>query len=117
MDKNNFDQLGFPVNGDEPDEFGATREMDSIQAPDAEEDYSAGIAPRDKFTELNSADDPGSTRMMDSLSVPEEQDNAPLPPNPVRKRRKRRKAVSEMGNDHIAETQEIYKKMKLNFYK
>lgn len=34
-----------------------------------------------------------------------------------KKRRKRRKAVSEMGNDHIAETQEIYKKMKLNFYK
>lgn len=90
MDKNNFDQLGFPVNGEEPDEFGATREMDSIQE-DVEEENSSGIAPRDKFTELNSADDTGSTRMMDSLSVPQEPEYAPPPANPVRKRRKRRK--------------------------
>lgn len=91
MDKNNFDQLGFPVNGDEPEDFGATREMDSIQEPDVQEDNSAGIAPRERFTELNSADEPGSTRMMDSITLPDEQEETPIPANPVRKRKKRRK--------------------------
>lgn len=88
MDKNDFDQLGFPLGGDS-DDFGATRELDSIHGADQQDDLS-GIAPRDKFTELNSADEPGSTRMMDSLTVPDEPQAAPAA-NPVRKRRKRRK--------------------------
>ncbi len=50
----------------------------------------SGIAPRDRFTEMNSADDPGSTRMMDSLTAPDEPEAAPAA-NPVRKRKKRRK--------------------------
>lgn len=87
MDKNNFDQLGFPVN-DNSDDFGTTRELNSIH--DADPDDPSGIAPRDRFTEMNSADDPGSTRMMDSLTAPDEPEAAPAA-NPVRKRKKRRK--------------------------
>ena len=87
MDKNNFDQLGFPVN-DNSDDFGATRELNSIH--DADPEDPSGIAPRDRFTEMNSADDPGSTRMMDSLTAPDEPAAAPAA-NPVRKRKKRRK--------------------------
>lgn len=88
MDKNNFDQLGFPVS-DDPDDFGATRELNSIHDADPADDPS-GIAPRERFTELNSADEPGSTRMMDSLTAPDEPSPAPAA-NPVRKRRKRHK--------------------------
>ena len=87
MDKNNFDQLGFPVN-DNSDDFGTTRELNSIH--DADPEDPSGIAPRDRFTEMNSADDPGSTRMMDSLTAPDEPAVAPAA-NPVRKRKKRRK--------------------------
>ena len=87
MDKNNFDQLGFPVN-DNSDDFGTTRELNSIH--DADPENPSGIAPRDRFTEMNSADDPGSTRMMDSLTAPDEPEAAPAA-NPVRKRKKRRK--------------------------
>lgn len=87
MDKNNFDQLGFPVN-DNSDDFGTTRELNSIH--DADPEDPSGIAPRDHFTEMNSADDPGSTRMMDSLTAPDEPEAAPAA-NPVRKRKKRRK--------------------------
>ena len=87
MDKNNFDQLGFPVN-DNSDDFGTTRERNSIH--DADPEDPSGIAPRDRFTEMNSADDPGSTRMMDSLTAPDEPEAAPAV-NPVRKRKKRRK--------------------------
>ena len=87
MDKNNFDQLGFPVN-DNSDDFGTTRELNSIHDTDPEDP--SGIAPRDRFTEMNSADDPGSTRMMDSLTAPDEPEAAPAA-NPVRKRKKRRK--------------------------
>ena len=87
MDKNNFDQLGFPVN-DNFDDFGTTRELNSIH--DADPEDPSGIAPRDRFTEMNSADDPGSTRMMDSLTAPDEPEAAPAA-NPVRKRKKRRK--------------------------
>ena len=87
MDKNNFDQLGFPVN-DNSDDFGTTRELNSIH--DADPEDPSGIAPRDRFTEMNSADDPGSTRMMDSLTAPDETEAAPSA-NPVRKRKKRRK--------------------------
>ena len=87
MDKNNFDQLGFPVN-DNSDDFGTTRELNSIH--DADPEDPSGIAPRDRFTEMNSADDPGSTRMMDSLIAPDETEAAPAA-NPVRKRKKRRK--------------------------
>ena len=87
MDKNNFDQLGFPVN-DNSDDFGTTRELNSIH--DADPEVPSGIAPRDRFTEMNSADDPGSTRMMDSLTAPDEPEAAPAA-NPVRKRKKRRK--------------------------
>lgn len=87
MDKNNFDQLGFPVN-DNSDDFGTTRELNSIH--DADPEDPSGIAPRDRFTEMNSADDPGSTRMMDSLTAPDEPAAAPAA-NPVRKRKKRRK--------------------------
>ncbi len=88
MDKNNFDQLGFPVNGDEePEDFGATREMSSIQ----ENDDFSDIAPRDRFTELNSADEPGSTRMMDSLTDVPGETQPTEPANPVRKRKKRKK--------------------------
>ncbi len=87
MDKNNFDQLGFPVN-DNSDDFGTTRELNSIH--DADPEDPSGIAPRDRFTEMNSADDPGSTRMMDSLTAPDEPEAAPAV-NPVRKRKKRRK--------------------------
>lgn len=87
MDKNNFDQLGFPVN-DNSDDFGTTRELNSIH--DADPEDLSGIAPRDRFTEMNSADDPGSTRMMDSLTAPDEPEAAPAA-NPVRKRKKRRK--------------------------
>lgn len=87
MDKNNFDQLGFPVN-DNSDDFGATRELNSIH--DADPEDPSGIAPRDRFTEMNSVDDPGSTRMMDSLTAPDEPEAAPAA-NPVRKRKKRRK--------------------------
>lgn len=95
MDKNNFDQLGFPVNDGDSDDFGATRELNSIHDADPQDDPS-GIAPRERFTELNSADDPGSTRMMDSLSLPDEPEtSAQTAPtsaqNPVKKRRKRRK--------------------------
>ena len=74
MDKNNFDQLGFPVN-DNSDDFGTTRELNSIH--DADPEDPSGIAPRDRFTEMNSADDPGSTRMMDSLTAPDEPEAAP----------------------------------------
>lgn len=87
MDKNNFDQLGFPVN-DNSDDFGTTRELNSIH--DADPEDPSGIAPRDRFTEMNIADDPGSTRMMDSLTAPDEPEAAPAA-NPVRKRKKRRK--------------------------
>lgn len=87
MDKNNFDQLGFPVN-DNSDDFGTTRELNSIH--DADPEDPSGIAPRDRFTEMNSADDPVSTRMMDSLTAPDEPEAAPAA-NPVRKRKKRRK--------------------------
>ena len=87
MDKNNFDQLGFPVN-DNSDDFGTTRELNSIH--DADPEDPSGSAPRDRFTEMNSADDPGSTRMMDSLTAPDEPEAAPAA-NPVRKRKKRRK--------------------------
>ena len=87
MDKNNFDQLGFPVN-DNSDDFGTTRELNTIH--DADPEDPSGIAPRDRFTEMNSADDPGSTRMMDSLTAPDEPEAAPAA-NPVRKRKKRRK--------------------------
>lgn len=87
MDKNNFDQLGFPVN-DNSDDFGTTRELNSIH--DADPEDPSGIAPRDRFTEMNSADDLGSTRMMDSLTAPDEPEAAPAA-NPVRKRKKRRK--------------------------
>lgn len=87
MDKNNFDQLGFPVN-DNSDDFGTTRELNSIH--DADPEDPSGIAPRDRFTEMNSADDPGSTRMMDSLTAPDEPEAAPAA-NPVWKRKKRRK--------------------------
>ena len=87
MDQNNFDQLGFPVN-DNSDDFGTTRELNSIH--DADPEDPSGIAPRDRFTEMNSADDPGSTRMMDSLTAPDEPEAAPAA-NPVRKRKKRRK--------------------------
>lgn len=87
MDKNNFDQLGFPVN-DNSDDFGTTRELNSIH--DADPEDPSGIAPRDRFTEMNSADDPGSTRMMHSLTAPDEPEAAPAA-NPVRKRKKRRK--------------------------
>ena len=87
MDKNNFDQLGFPVN-DNSDDFGTTRELNSIH--DADPEDPSGIAPRDRVTEMNSADDPGSTRMMDSLTAPDEPEAAPAA-NPVRKRKKRRK--------------------------
>lgn len=87
MDKNNFDQLGFPVN-DNSDDFGTTRELNSIH--DADPEDPSGIAPRDRFTEMNSADDPGSTRMMNSLTAPDEPEAAPAA-NPVRKRKKRRK--------------------------
>ena len=87
MDKNNFDQLGFPVN-DNSDDFGTTRELNSIH--DADPEDPSGIAPRDRFTEMNSADDPGSTRMMDSLTAPDEPEASPTA-NPVRKRKKRRK--------------------------
>lgn len=87
MDKNNFDQLGFPVN-DNSDDFGTTRELNSIH--DADPEDPSGIAPRDRFTEMNSADDPGRTRMMDSLTAPDEPEAAPAA-NPVRKRKKRRK--------------------------
>lgn len=95
MDKNNFDQLGFPVNDGDSDDFGATRELNSIHDADPQDDPS-GIAPRERFTELNSADDPGSTRMMDSLSLPDEpetpaQTASASAQNPVKKRRKRRK--------------------------
>ena len=85
MDKNNFDQLGFPVN-DNSDDFGTTRELNSIH--DADPEDPSGIAPRDRFTEMNSVDDPGSTRMMDSLTAPDEPEAAPAA-NPVRKRKKR----------------------------
>ena len=87
MDKNNFDQLGFPVN-DNSDDFGTTRELNSIH--DADPEDPSGIAPRDRFTEMNSADDPGSTRIMYSLTAPDEPEAAPAA-NPVRKRKKRRK--------------------------
>lgn len=87
MDKNNFDQLGFTVN-DNSDDFGTTRELNSIH--DADPEDPSGIAPRDRFTEMNSADDPGSTRMMDSLTAPDETEAEPAA-NPVRKRKKRRK--------------------------
>ena len=69
MDNNNFDQLGFPVNDDGNEDFGATREMNSIHDADGTGEYH-DIAPRDRFTELNSADEPGSTRMMDSIQEP-----------------------------------------------
>ena len=90
MDKNNFDQLGFPVNGDENEDFDATREMSSIQDSDVFDERS-GIEPRDRFAELNSADEAGSTRMMDSITDPDFQPDPSRPANPVRKRRKRKK--------------------------
>ncbi len=92
MDNKDFDQLGFPPEDGGAEDSGATRELDSIREPGLQEDLSGGIAPRDRFTELNSADDPGSTRMMDSLTVPEEPEpENTYSPNPVRKRKKRKK--------------------------
>ena len=91
MDNNNFDQLGFPVNDDGNEDFGATREMNSIHNTDGFGEYQ-DIAPRDRFTELNSADEPGSTRMMDSIQEPAPTNvEYPENPNPVRKRRKSKK--------------------------
>ena len=100
MDKNNFDQLGFPVN-DNSDDFGTTRELNSIH--DADPEDPSGIAPRDRFTEMNSADDPGSTRMMDSLTAPDEPEAAPAA-NPVRKRKKRRKKKKYTNHTRISGT-------------
>lgn len=91
MDNNNFDQQGFPVGDENKDDFGSTREIDSIHDGEQQDDFSGGIAPRERFTELNSADDPGSTRMMDSLIPTDEPVRATDAPNPVRKRKKRKK--------------------------
>ncbi len=91
MDIKDFDQLGFPDSDENNDDFGATRELDSIHDAEQQENFSGGIAPRERFTELNSADDPGSTRMMDSLTVPDEPEEAYASTNPVRKRKKRKK--------------------------
>ena len=97
MDNNNFDQPGFPVNDDGGEDFGATREMNSIQNAEDQGEYS-DIAPRERFTELNSADEPGNTRMMDSIQPEKpEQEYAP-PANPVRKRRKRRKKKHQFNH-------------------
>ena len=97
MDKNNFDELGFPINDSENEDFGTTREMNSIQGSDVQDGYQ-DIAPRDRFTELNSADEPGSTRMMDSLTDPEPEETLPEPANPVRKRKKRRKKKHQFNH-------------------
>lgn len=80
MDKYNFDQSGFPMEGDSA----ATRELDSIK----EQENAAGISSREHFLEFNTAEDPGSTRMMDSLLPADGEISAPA--NPVRKRKKRR---------------------------
>lgn len=91
MDNKDFEQPGFPEEENKADDFGATRELDSIHSAEVQEEFSGGIAPRERFAELNGADDPGSTRMMDSISLPEDADEAPVVQNPVRKRKKRRK--------------------------
>lgn len=91
MDNKDFDQLGFPESDENNDDFSATRELDSIHDAEQQEDFSGGIAPRERFTELNSADDPGSTRMMDSLTLPDDEVETYTSPNPVRKRKKRKK--------------------------
>lgn len=93
MDNYNFDQLGFPTDGDENDN-GATRELDSIH----EADEISDIASRERFAELNSADDPGSTRMMDSLTPADEPEQQEPPENPVRKRKKRRKKKHQFNH-------------------
>ncbi len=93
MDNYNFDQLGFPTDGDENDN-GATRELDSIH----EADEISDIASRERFAELNSADDPGSTRMMDSLTPADEPEQQESPENPVRKRKKRRKKKHQFNH-------------------
>lgn len=93
MDKFNFDQLGFPADGDEND-AGATRELDSIH----EADELSGIASRERFAELNGTDDPGSTRMMDSLTPADEPETRETPANPVRKRKKRRKKKHQFNH-------------------
>ncbi len=89
MEKNNFDQSGFPSDDNKNEDFGATREMDSIQEMEGQKEYS-DIAPRERFTELNSADEPGSTRMMDSIAAPIQYEHSE-PENPVRKRKKHKK--------------------------
>lgn len=91
MDNKDFDQLGFPESDENNDDFSATRELDSIHDAEQQEDFSGGIAPRERFTELNSADDPGSTKMMDSLTLPDDEVETYTSPNPVRKRKKRKK--------------------------
>ena len=93
MDKFDFDQLGFPADGSEND-AGATRELDSIHGADE----NSGIASRERFAELNGADEPGSTRMMDSLTPADEPEPQEAPANPVQKRKKRRKKKHQFNH-------------------
>ncbi len=65
-----------------------TREMDSIT-----DDTSRGITPRDKFIELNSADDKEKTRMMDSIGASSGGTyyDDDLNDRPVKRRRRKKK--------------------------
>lgn len=94
MDKNDFDQLGFPDRESKTEDFDTTRELDSIHDAEPASEDAPDIAPRELFAEMNGADEPGSTRMMDSLTLPDDEPEpspAPAAQNPVKKRRKRHK--------------------------
>jgi len=84
MDKNDFNQLGFPTEG-EGGGTGITRELDSITA--SQELFLEG---RGADSAANAGDKAKSenTRMMDSVIPPDE---AAPPQNPVRKRKKHKK--------------------------
>lgn len=103
MDNNNFDREDIAADGADfeagREDIGATREMGSIQELDDAEAAYQGIAPRERFTELNSADDISSTRMMDSISEPlPEFEEHYVNTNPVRKRKKSKKKKKHYYN-------------------
>ncbi|MBQ8194641.1 MAG: endolytic transglycosylase MltG [Oscillospiraceae bacterium] len=73
------------------EDISGTQEIDSISDFSHFDGEDDGIMPRERFTDLNSADDSEKTRLMDSV-VPEQTEYIAEPaPNPVKKRRRKKK--------------------------
>lgn len=101
MDKNRFENA-------DNDNLEKTQEIDSIlydlsRGESSDKDDSAGsaqahgITPREEFTDLNSADEPedmGKTLRMDSIASDDDYSDYPAAPNPVKRRRKKKKQVN-----------------------